>query len=48
VVKWLGMEVFFFAGFLECGSEKGSSRKYTEKRVTRWRILFWGNLAVLR
>jgi hypothetical protein len=33
---------------LEESSEKGSSRKHTENRVTRWRIMFWGNSAVLR
>jgi hypothetical protein len=24
-------------------SEKGSTRKHTEKWVTSWRVLFWGN-----
>jgi hypothetical protein len=46
--QMVGDGSIFFAGFLECGSEKGSSRKYTGKRVTRWRMLFWGNLAFLR
>jgi hypothetical protein len=34
--------------FWKVGSEKGSSRKYTEIRVTSWNKLFWGNLTVLR
>jgi hypothetical protein len=29
-------------------SEKGSTRKHTEKRVTSWTKMFWGNLAVSR
>jgi hypothetical protein len=33
---------------LEESSEKGRWRKHTEKRVTSWRILVWGNSAVLR
>jgi hypothetical protein len=35
-------------GFLEGGSEKGSTRKHTGNRVARWRNNFWGNLAFLR
>jgi hypothetical protein len=38
----------FWLEIFECGSEKGWSRKHTGKRVTSWRIKFWGNLAVLR
>jgi hypothetical protein len=34
--------------FLEGSSEKGSTRKSTGNRVTRWRIMFWGNLGVSR
>jgi hypothetical protein len=30
------------------GSEKGYTRKHTGFRVTRWKTLFWGNLAFLR
>jgi hypothetical protein len=38
-----GVELDFWNEFLECGSEKGRSRKSTENRVTRWRIKIWGN-----
>jgi hypothetical protein len=48
VVKWLGMERFFFAGILRSGSEKGCSRKRTKNRVTSWSFMYWGNLTVLR
>jgi hypothetical protein len=39
-----------FWGFAVLGesSEKGSTRKYTGKRVTRCGFMFWGNSAVLR
>jgi hypothetical protein len=29
-------------------SEKGSTRKHTEKRVTSWSKMFWRNLSILR
>jgi hypothetical protein len=38
----------FLAGILKDGSEKGSTRKHTGIRVTRWRKKFWRNLTVLR
>jgi Leu/Phe-tRNA-protein transferase len=34
--------------FLGESSKKGSKRKHTEKRVTSWKTLFWGNLAISR
>jgi hypothetical protein len=40
---WAELEVFWVIGFPKGGSEKGSSREYTEKWVTSWRNLFWGN-----
>jgi hypothetical protein len=42
--KWPGMNLFFWTDFSKAGSEKGSTRKHTENRVTRWMKLFWGNL----
>jgi hypothetical protein len=42
------LEEFEGLVFLGESSEKGSTRKYTGKRVARWRKLFWGNLRVLR
>jgi hypothetical protein len=45
---WSGMVGNFGLEFLGHNSEKGSTRKHTEKRVTSWGILFWGNLAISR
>jgi hypothetical protein len=42
------LERFEWLDFLEEISEKGCSRKYTKNRVARWRLMFWGNLAILR
>jgi hypothetical protein len=35
---------FWGFGILGGSSEKGSTRKSTGNRVTRWIIMFWGNL----
>jgi hypothetical protein len=35
-------------GFLGERSEKGSTRKYTENRVTRWAKMFLGEYWILR
>jgi hypothetical protein len=45
---WPGMDSVFGFGFLGGGSEKGNTRKHTEKWVTSWSFMFWGNLAFLR
>jgi hypothetical protein len=42
------IELVLRIGFLEESFEKGSSRKTTEKRVARWRKMFWGNFGNLR
>jgi hypothetical protein len=42
------LEIFEVWNFWDPGSEKGSTRKHTENRVTRWIKMFWGNLAILR
>jgi hypothetical protein len=42
------IEMGFLAKFRKGGSEKGNTRKYTEKWVTRWKVLFWGNYGILR
>jgi hypothetical protein len=47
-VKWRELERFLVEEFWRTSSEKGYRRKYTENRVTRWRFLYWGNLAILR
>jgi hypothetical protein len=52
--KWGNFRILFGIGkifgleFFKGGSEKGSSRKHTGNRVTRWRNLFWGKLEILR
>jgi hypothetical protein len=43
-----GLKRFEVWNFLGESSEKGSTRKHTEKRVTRWRTMFWGNFEILR
>jgi hypothetical protein len=43
-----GLKRFLGIEFSKGGSEKGSSRKHTGNRVTRWRIKFWRNLAFSR
>jgi hypothetical protein len=45
---WPGMDSVFRFEFLEGGSEKGNTRKHTEKWVTSWSFMFWRNLAFLR
>jgi hypothetical protein len=47
---WLiGWDLERFEGIwvLEEFLEKGCTRKHTEKRVTRWRFLFWRNSRIL-
>jgi hypothetical protein len=39
---------FWGFGFLGESFQKGYTRKLTGKRVTRWRKVFWRNLAILR
>jgi hypothetical protein len=46
-IEWR-LEKFLGNWDLGPSSEKGSSRKHTENRVTRWRKLFWGNSAFSR
>jgi hypothetical protein len=41
---WLGLKEILGLDFLKGGSEKGSTRKDTGIRVTRWKKLFWRNL----
>jgi hypothetical protein len=45
---WPELVRFLVVGILRGGSEKGSTRKHTGKRVTRWTFLFWRNFKVLR
>jgi hypothetical protein len=42
------LESFWKVGNFGTWSEKGSTRKGTENRVTSWTLLFWGNFGVLR
>jgi hypothetical protein len=45
---WPELVRFLVVGILRGGSEKGSTRKHTGKRVARWSFLYWRNLAILR
>jgi hypothetical protein len=47
-VKWRNLKRILGNWIFGGISEKGSTRKRTENRVTRWSLMFWGNSAVLR
>jgi hypothetical protein len=42
------LEIFWGLEFLGESSEKGNTRISTGNRVTRWGIMYWGNLRDLR